>query len=391
MDRMSFEEPRPEVAEQRRSHFAIAASVLRALPATASIVDYELRLQELLPAPLEAVREGLYADLPGQRPLLEWRKLTPRGLLERYNLALAQGLVLYSRKLVVHAIQPELLRVRRLLRWLKFCRLVAELLHEGEDWTLEVEGPAAIFSMQKKDGLQLAQFLAAVPLLQRWRLEAEIQMPRRGSYRLELSHKDALVPLHDAALGHVPPEIRQVAEKFSSGPWELDLTPSPRPVGAKDLCVPDLGFRHRGSGVEVAFELFHRWHRSALERRLEGLRSRPDPHLFLGVDRLLMKQPALRGALEDCPQVMPFNVFPSEKKIREILASFPETRPKKRAKVRKSGPKPGEEDKDFESPRPGRKGPSHRRSDSDVSGGRGRRSPGSDSGTAGSGRRRADA
>jgi hypothetical protein len=169
----------------------------------------------------------------------------------------------------------------------------------------------------------LATFLPVVPVLRRYALEARIELPRREPLLLELDHKSPLVSPYDDALGHIPPEVAAIAGKFAEdAAWQLDLTPEPRHVGPSDVCVPDLTFRHRGNGAIVCFELFHRWHHHALERRVAALRSRPDPHLYLGVDRSLTRRPELSGALEGHPQVMPFNLFPSEAKIREILQRF---------------------------------------------------------------------
>jgi uncharacterized protein len=86
------------------------------------------------------------------------------------------------------------------------------------------------------------------------------------------------------------------------------------------LCVPDLTFRHRESGREVALELFHAWHAGPLARRLEELRSRPDAGLLLGVDRALAKGTQERAELEAHPQVVLFHGFPSAKRLRARLS-----------------------------------------------------------------------
>lgn len=318
VDRLVFDEASPEVAAQREERLGIAAGVLRALPAEATVEEYEAKLAEALPAPLAEVRERLYADLPGSRRLLEWEAVTPPELLDRYNLALAQGLLFSARRVTVRARAPELLRVRKVLRWLKFCRLVAEVRREGEDWALEVEGPGALLALQKKYGLQLASFLSVVPVLERWSLAAEVEVSRRR-VTLELDERDPLVSPHPSALGHVPPEVETLAKGFADEDWTLDLTPTPRHVGAAGLCVPDLSFKHRATGREVALELFHPWHAGPLARRLEELRTRPDPLLLLGVDRSLPGSPAERDALEQHPQVVMFNGFPSARRVRERL------------------------------------------------------------------------
>jgi hypothetical protein len=51
------------------------------------------------------------------------------------------------------------------------------------------------------------------------------------------------------------------------------------------MCVPDLAFEHRETGVRYDVELFHRWHKAAFTRRLEQLATRRDTSLLLGVDR----------------------------------------------------------------------------------------------------------
>jgi uncharacterized protein len=323
LDRARFDEAAQGVAEARWERFQAAARVLRALPPGATIEAYEARLAEALPAPLPEVREALYVDLPGNRRLLGWEALTPADLLDRYNLALAQGPLLGARRLTLRAQAPELLRVRKVLRWLKFCRLVAEVRRDGEDWALEVEGPGAVLSLQKKYGLQLASFLSVVPVLERWELVAEVEASARRRAALVLDHRDPLVSPLPAALGHIPPEVATLAAGFEDAEWELDLTPLPRHMGASGLCVPDLTFRHRETGREVALELFHAWHAGPLARRLGELRSRPDAGLLLGVDRALARGEE-RGALEAHPQVVLFNGFPSARRVRERLARLSE-------------------------------------------------------------------
>jgi len=320
LDRAQFDEAAEGIAEARWERFQLAAGVLRGLPPDTTIEAYEARLAEALPAPLPEVREALYLDLPGHRRLLGWEeKLTPAGLLDRYNLALAQGPLMGARRLTLRARSPDLLRVRKVLRWLKFCRLVAEVRRDGADWALEVEGPGALLSLQKKYGLQLASFLSVVPVLERWELTAEVEARARRRAVLVLDQRDPLVSPLPAALGHIPAEVATLAEGFEDADWELDLTPLPRHMGASGLCVPDLTFRHREIGREVALELFHAWHAGPLARRLGELRSRPDPGLLLGVDRSLARGEE-REALEAHPQVVLFNGFPSARRIRERLA-----------------------------------------------------------------------
>jgi predicted nuclease of restriction endonuclease-like RecB superfamily len=322
LDRMTFEEPSDEAAQLRVESFTAATRLLRALPDDATQEQYEQQLATGLARPLEGIREALYGDHPENRRLIEWKPIGAQQLLERYNLALVQGLVMKARRVEVRALAPDLLRVRRVLRWLKFCRLVADVKPEGNDWTIDVEGPAEILSMAKKYGLQLASFVGVVPVLGRYELSAEVVLGRGKPVLLQLDERSGLVSPHDVTLGYIPPEIEVIVKKLDGGPWETDLTPTPRPVGAGGLCVPDLTCRHRTSGVAVSFEFFHPWHRHALVRRLEELRQRADAQLILAVDEQLLGEPELRAEVEAHAQTMLFRGFPSERKIRGILERF---------------------------------------------------------------------
>lgn len=318
-DRFEVEEPDEGALSLRTEVFATAREVVRGMPADAGLEALEAALSAAIPD-LAGTRAALYRDLDAHRKITGFDPLGPGALLERYNLAQVQGLVLHARRLTLRIEEASTVVLRRVLRHLKFCRLVAEASKEGSLLTLVVEGPAALFGTTRKYGLQLASFIAAVPLLPRFRLSAEIELPRRGPLALELSEADGLVSTLAGGLGHVPEEIRSVLEKLEGGAWTVDLAPEPRPVGVRGLAVPDLGFRHPARGLEVAVELFHQWHRGALERRLRELEERPDPGLLLGVDRSLYRDAALAARLEAAPAVFQFNAFPSERVLKKVLA-----------------------------------------------------------------------
>ena len=324
-DRCGFEEAGDAASTLRRQAFVASAATLRALPDDATLDLYLERLGAALPLPLDDCRTQLYADLTEHRKLLTRVLPTPQALLERYNLAQAQGLALYAQGLRVRTPSQSQLELRKLLRWLKWSRLVAEVHREGDEWVLQVEGPGAMFDMQKKYGLQLANFLAAVPLLSKYTLEAEVDVPRGAKGTMVLDHKDPLRALDQSALGHIPPEIEAGMAALADERWTCEALPELRHTGATGMCVPDFGLRDRESGASIVVELFHRWHRHALLRRLDELRTRPDPALVLGVDLSLVKpgkdgkDDELAARVHDHPQVFTFNKFPSRRRLQPIL------------------------------------------------------------------------
>ncbi len=317
LDRASFLEDDQNKDQARRDIFQQAAAILRKLPGDAPLKSYEDALQDALGTPLEGVRNDLYADLKDRQPLLAWKKETPGALLERYNMALAQGPLLYAKSLIVRTKKPEVLRVRKLLRWLRFTRLVAELKQNQDRWCLEVEGPGNIVCMHRKYGLQLAQFLLAVPLLTEFQVLAQVELPRKGPCRMALTEQDPLVSPLKSGLGHVPKEVAAILDETALGLWTPHLSPEPRHVGASEMCVPDLVFVHAKTSLRVAVELFHPWHKNALEKRLKQLSVRKDPHLLLGVDRSVLRGAA--PSVAEHPQIFAFNKFPSRRAIQKML------------------------------------------------------------------------
>lgn len=318
-DRCEWDDPGDVAMSLRQVAFARSAAVLRDLSEESSFSDYLAAVSAGLPVPLADCRAHLYDDLAEHRRLLAAKLPAPAALLTRYNLALAQGLVLYSGSLEVRAAAPGPLELRKLLRWLRFSRLVADVRRDGDAWHLRIEGPAALLDMQKKYGLQLATFLAAVPLLGKFTVEADIDLPRQARGRLYLDHKDPLKATDEGPLGHIPPEIEAGMSALGDARWVLDPMPELRHVGAAGMCVPDFALRDATSGKSVAVELFHRWHRHALLRRLDELAARPDPLFLVGVDLSLTRDPALAERLAAAAQVFTFNKFPSRRRLQPLL------------------------------------------------------------------------
>lgn len=317
LDRVAFEEPSNEARDARSETFDQAAVVLRALPDDATPNDWERALTQAF-ADIEKRRATLFADHPNERLAVDWRTIDATGLLNAYNLALVQGLVMRARRVTVNARSPDLLRVRKVLRWLKFCRLVADVTPTDDDWQLDVEGPAEVLSMSRKYGLQLAIFVGVVPVLERWSLSAQLEFSHGRPVRLELDERSPLVA-PTQALGHVPEEIDVIAKKLEDADWLVDLTPTPRVVGLGSACVPDLTVVHRATKAQLWVEFFHRWHRGALGRRLQELAQKPEPRLLIAVDDALLSDESMRTRITSHPQAMTFKGFPSERKLRALL------------------------------------------------------------------------
>lgn len=318
-DRLVFESPGPEAEALRARLFEEAQRIRSRLPEGAEVAAFERAMEAAFDRPFEALKTGLYADLPRQRPLTELRLKSGEALLDRYRLALVQGLLMYSPGLEVKLEDPPKPVFRRLMRWLRFCRLVVRVKPDGEGYRLSVIGPASVLEGSKRYGLQLAEFLAGLVRVPQFWLTAEIHLPKRPPATLEISHEDALQSPLSAADGHVPEAIQQTLAKLKIPGWKVILDAAPVPLGRDRLLVPDLVLAAESGKDRRVIELFHRWHRGPLLSRLQDLEATPRPDLRLGVDAHLWQDERLSEALSGHPQVFMFRSFPSARVLKALL------------------------------------------------------------------------
>src|SRR5262249_10091659 len=242
---------------------------------------------------------GLFADLKSEQRLIDFKDITAERLLQRYNVALAQAVLLRSTGVRVHIRGEPPQRYRQLLRLVKFHRLVCEVEPTGPNaYCLSLDGPLSLFSATQKYGLQLALFLPAVLRCRDFDLHAELRWgPQRRHKVFTLSPRDGLVS-HDADAGmYVPPEVGMFAELFRNKvpAWEISEESGVRPLG-EGFWVPAVRLVERGSGRAVLLEILGFWRRSSVERHLERLRRYArEPFLLAVSEQLHVEEAELEG------------------------------------------------------------------------------------------------
>ena len=235
----------------------------------------------------EVLREALYADLPENHLLTVVPDFTPPQLVDRYNLAQAQGL-LYSAlslRLTAHRNVPG--EYRRLFQHLKFHGLMYAVEGNLDDgYQIYVDGPASLFKQTRKYGLQMAMFLPALLRVNRWDLEAVLQRDGQElSYRL-----DSQSPLKP--LGTAPPAYDSLLEETFARRWQKLGAPwvLEREVEIVDLkgtvFVPDFALRHPDGRI-AHVEIMGFWHPDYLRRKLDKLRRAAMPDLIVAVSERL--------------------------------------------------------------------------------------------------------
>lgn len=328
LDRCVFTEPEDAVALREQAFTVSAARILA--PDTKSL-DHRDAIAEILNMDGDMLSESLYADLPDQATLTKAPHWDAHDLIANYNLSLAQSLLLRTRELRVTINDTDVGMRRRLLKALRWRRLMALARgNSGGPLELTVSGPDSVLDQQTRYGLNLAQWLPALACARSWTMTCDVPGEQPGQLvTLTLSNEHQL-PGDSHFLGYVPDELRdlerQLADKIPAWTWnDPDLIPSPD----GEIIVPDMQFTN-GERV-IRIELFHRWHAHALQRRLRHLDTlakrsvATNEHLLIGVDKQVAKHKAIAPLLTQAAFTtygFLFNALPTPTGLTKVLKGF---------------------------------------------------------------------
>lgn len=274
--------------------FRRAAELRRAL-AAGSRLDRGAVLAEIAAARATdpgAIERALYSDLRGAQLLREVHPIAARSLIEGYDLAQAQAVLLRATRVVVALRRVDPRALRALLRKLKFLRLLATVQRDEEGWRLELDGPFSLFESVTKYGLALALALPAIVACGEHTVIADV---RWGKERVPLRFAWSGARAEDS----IEPRLSDDAEalraklagrddlKVSIADTILDLPG----VGA---CVPDLVVTDRETEKTAYVEVLGYWSRDAVWKRVELVQAgMATPVLFCVGERLRVSEAVL--------------------------------------------------------------------------------------------------
>ncbi|MBF0158904.1 MAG: DUF790 family protein [Magnetococcales bacterium] len=334
LDRCRFRVSDPELESWRLAVFQAAAALLGNRSMN-DLSHYRQAVAQQLQTDPDSLSRRLYADLALRQPLEEFQRYTPEQLLQRYNMAQAQGLLLWSTALEVKLSEPDTGKRRQLLRHLRFFRLLTRIHQQQDEIHITVDGPLSLLQHTQKYGLQLAAFLPALCAMSRWQIAARIRMEQQPQAWLRLDQSSGLQSHYQQTWVYRPEAITSFAEQFNNqddkddnqSRWQMmEESPILTRYGA-ELVVPDFSFQH-DSGLVVHLELFHRWHRGPLLRRLEQLATHDDDRcrLAIGVERALAKEQSTQALLQQSlwyqSYGFEFNEFPPVRRVMGCLNRF---------------------------------------------------------------------
>jgi predicted nuclease of restriction endonuclease-like RecB superfamily len=246
------------------------------------------------------IESGLFADLKSEQRLITFDDITPERLLHRYNVSLAQAVLLRSTGVTVSIYGESPQRYRALLRGIKFHRLVCDADVPARDTCrLRLDGPMSLFTATQKYGLQLAMFLPSLLNCKAFELRAEL---RWGAQRKEktfvLTSDDGLVSTAPDYASYTPPELTMFADLFRKKHpgWLLLEETEVFPLGAEGFWTPDFRLVHGKTGKVVRLEVLGFWRKASAEKHLDRLRRHvKEPFLLAVSDQLHVEEAELAG------------------------------------------------------------------------------------------------
>jgi uncharacterized protein len=279
-DRCEFEVAADHPPDELREAVFKAAAEARANAALAkqpfdrAAVMADVAEQLSLTLTSEQIDRSLFADLKDEQRVISFDDLTAEQLLHRYNVALAQAILLRCTLMEVRVYAETPARFRQLFRAVKFHRLICTIQESpGDSYKLTLDGPLSLFTSTNKYGLQLALFLPTLLHCKAFDLRANVRWgAERKEKQFHLSGLDGLRS-HTPDFGvYTPPELQMFAETFATKVkgWTLDADPHPilLPTG---VWVPDFKLTHAKTGKEVFVEVFGFWRKGDIETHYKNL------------------------------------------------------------------------------------------------------------------------
>jgi predicted nuclease of restriction endonuclease-like RecB superfamily len=225
----------------------------------------------------EQVEGALYADRTAEYQLTdlgpEW---TPEGLIGRYNLELARGVLYWSNemRIEIHDSYKEFWRYLKLFKLMFWARP----MESGYQVTLD--GPISPFvKSTTRYGRQFASFLPALFLCEKWQMVADVRLPQsRGALEYRLDDKTPLKShfkqsgAFDSALEADFARVFEAKFGGERGQWVLSREDEVILLG-DTVMIPDFSVTNKRDGRRALIEIVGFWHPEYLRRKVEKVRA----------------------------------------------------------------------------------------------------------------------
>jgi predicted nuclease of restriction endonuclease-like RecB superfamily len=225
--------------------------------------------------------------------------ITTDWLLTRYNLALAQA-VLYDATEMRVRVWDSFATVFSYVKLFGLMHRIYPIDSNGtrvtstdvaDGYEAVLDGAASLFSKSRKYGIRMANFLPALPLCDRWEMEATILDDKKDStcqtLTLELDHTEDLSSHYSARSDFDSDVERTLAQKWerANTDWELIREDDVLDLGA-EVMLPDFALEHP-DGQRVLFEIVGFWTPEYLDEKLAKIQDANRDNLIVAVSERL--------------------------------------------------------------------------------------------------------
>ncbi len=223
--------------------------------------------------------------------------ITVDWLLTRYNLALAQA-VLYDATRMQIRVWDHFSTVFGYVKLFGLMHRIYPIGTEGnrmrdtnvaDGYEAVLDGPASLFSKTRKYGIRMASFLPALPLCNRWEMEAEILADKTANEtrRFNLDYTADLSSHYSAQDDFDSDVERTLARKWdrANTDWELRREEDVLDLGA-EVMLPDFALEHP-DGRRAILEIVGFWTPEYLDEKLSKIQQADLDHLILAVSERL--------------------------------------------------------------------------------------------------------
>ncbi|GAB7092522.1 DUF790 family protein [Halorubrum luteum] len=225
--------------------------------------------------------------------------ITVDWLLTRYNLALAQA-VLYDATEMRIRVWDSFATVFSYVKLFGLMHRIYPIDANGnrvsstdvaDGYEAILDGAASLFSKSRKYGIRMSNFLPALPLCDRWEMEADILDDDGGAtsqtLSFELDHTDELSSHYSAQSDFDSDVERTLAQKWgrANTDWQLVREDDVLDLGA-EVMLPDFAIEHP-DGRRVIFEIVGFWTPEYLNEKLAKIRNADRDNLIVAVSERL--------------------------------------------------------------------------------------------------------
>lgn len=260
----------------------------------------------------------IYGDHPDCEKIVACKIKSVEELIDEYNISLIQGLLLNAENLTLNTESDDKKTMRHFFSQIRFNQLLCGVSKTSSGYSVFIDGPASILENSSGYGQKIANFFKIICRIQDWKLFATLKIDSK-KYSLILNSN--FISQKNVLSVYYPKEFEVFRQNFQENSefWEISDEIEPFSLDGKQIIVPDFLFVSRKTKKKVQLEMFHKWHKSQVLKRLYDLKKYEINDFILGIDVNLYK--SIKNEIDEkiSPKIFKFRDFPSQNIVEKTL------------------------------------------------------------------------